>query len=484
MPCVLIELYVSFNSKFTTLINEKRLIFTTMEANDFNFYREAKNNYKHIVPVKEEGRILFSLYEKIEQGFFEHNEFSEQEIIKAIEQVYSDVRGDTAKRNEYERNNDIILRLQEFFLWRDEKKKMYSFKSYGIDFCKNIKEQLFQYYSPTEIKSIFDSLINELKSSLNTENGFILWMKLHFNIRSTELSRQVEILDQQVSDAVKTFRSRIKSESKEAIYIINDALESLDTIKRNSDEFRSAFQGTYEIEELILLLQENHLVSEDEINKIRVVRDFIRRIRSHLELVSKRIDQIQPRIREFIHDFNQKDFDRKTELFIQYLLKNVSVGKDDNKKSLFYPTLILPIPYKESTAIFPIIIKKDIGIVRAIDIPVRDMNIEKRNVSLSAAKSKQLIRERVTYWLANLQDVLDKENCIYFTQYFYKILSAESTHQLTIAVRVTYKAVIKYTRHQAYDVEINNKLIGSDDYENISLWKIFIKKREMTNLVS
>ena len=455
-----------------------------MQTNDFNFYREAKNNYKHIVPAKEDGLILFLLYEKAENGFFENNEFSEQEIIKAIEQVYLDIKGDASKRNEYERNNDTILRLQEFFLWRDDKKKMYSFKSYGLDFCKNIKEQLLQYYSPTEIKSIFDSLVNELKNSFDIENGFLLWIRLHFNTRSTELSRQIEILDQQVGDAVKTFRSRIKSADKDAILIINDALESLESIKRNSDEFRSAFQGTYEIEELILQLQEADSISEEAIKKIRVVRDFIRRIRTHLELVSEKIDQIQPRIREFIHDFNQKDFDRKTELFIQFLFKNISIGNDGNRKALVYPSSIPMIHYKENIPIFSIIIKKDIGIIRPFDLPLRQINKEKRNSSFLSAKNKQLIRQRVTFWLTTIQDQLNKENSIYFTPYFYKILSTEPLHQLTIAVKVTHKVVIKYSQSKLHDVEIENKLIGSEDHDNTSLWKISIKKKVTRTLVS
>lgn len=318
------------------------------KLDNFNFYREAKLNYRHIVPSREDGLILFYLYEKLEKDEYSNGEFSEPEIISAIEHVYTDVKGDSQKRNEFERNNDTILRLREFFLWRNAGKKTYRFKGYGIEFCKNIKTQLENFYSPTEIKAIFDSLVHELTLAKEDEHQFSQWIKLHFDQRSPDLSRQVEILDQQVSDAVKMFRARIIAAGIDINDVISEALDSLNGIKTSSDEFRNAFHATYEIEDCLLYILENRTLSDETMLKIRRVREFINKIRDNLELVSKRIDQIQPRIREFIHDFNQQDFDRKTELFLKYLLKNI------RKETQIIPRFYI----KELAPTFSIILKK------------------------------------------------------------------------------------------------------------------------------
>jgi hypothetical protein len=442
----------------------------------FDFYREAKNNYKHIVPSREDGLVLFYLYEKLQRGDFINGEFPESEILAAIEYVYVDVKGETVKRTEYERNNDIIIRLQEFFLWRNEEKKVYTFKSYGTEFCKNIKVQLEKFYSPTEIKSIFDSLIYELKTSKKNESDFSGWMKLHFDLRSPELARQIEILDQQVSDAVKNFRSQIVANEKDIHHVISDVLASLKIIKINSDEFKNAFHGTYEIEESLLNFQENVLLTDESMVKIRRVSDFIRRIRINLELVSRRIDQIQPRIREFIHDFNQRDFDRKTELFLKHLIRTslqTKLTKDAAGKII-----------KENTPVFSIVIKRDIGLSKPVEMPVRKINAEKRERSLIELKKKQFISKQVLFWVNEVQNHFIKENKLYFTGLLYRILSTEEQYSLTIAVKVSNKITLKYGKHPSFAVKIDKEIIKDESHKNIAAWKMYIQKKKTTVIPS
>jgi hypothetical protein len=444
------------------------------KLDNFNFYREAKLNYRHIVPSREDGLILFYLYEKLEKDEYSNGEFSEPEIISAIEHVYVDVKGDSQKRNEFERNNDTILRLQEFFLWRNAGKKTYRFKGYGIEFCKNIKTQLENFYSPTEIKAIFDSLVHELTLAKEDELQFSQWIKLHFDQRSPDLSRQVEILDQQVSDAVKLFRTRIVAAGIDINDVISEALDSLNGIKTSSDEFRNAFHATYEIEDCLLYILENRTLSDETMLKIRRVREFINKIRDNLELVSKRIDQIQPRIREFIHNFNQQDFDRKTELFLKYLLKNVK------KKN----PVIEPFYIKNSTPTLPIILKKNIGLSRPIAIEIPAINQEKRNISRKALEKKQLIRKQVLYWMNQVQKNIDSGEEFLFSKFLYKILSEEKDYQLTIAVKVSHKVVLQYSRHRDYDVNIDKTFFTDDSNKNVRTWKMSIQKKQISLIVS
>jgi hypothetical protein len=436
----------------------------------FDFYREAKLNYTHIVPLREDGLVLFYLYEKMERGDYANDEFTEAEILSAIEHVYADVKGDLVRRNEYERNNDTIIRLQEFFLWRNEKKKLYSFKSYGIEFCKNIRDQLAKYYSPTEIKAIFDSLILALKQHEPTEDSFLNWVKIHFDIRSAELSRQIEILDQQVGDSVKTFRTRIIAENSDVHQVINDAMESLKLIKTNSDEFRNAFHGTYEIEDALLNIQQKLIVSDDTAVKIRKVREFIRRIRNNLELVSKRIDQIQPRLREFIHDFNQRDFDRKTELFLKHLLKSAIA---DKAAAANQDLKII----REDVPVFTILLRRNLGIARPVEFTVRKVNAEKREQSLDTIKKKRFIRQQVLYWLNNIQKEIIEKGELDFTGVFFNMLKQETDHRLTIAVKVSHKIVLKYAKDPVFIVNIEKIIMRDNKNTSVGTWKMTIKKK-------
>lgn len=98
-----------------------------------DLYSEAKPRYYQLIPNKEDGLIILALYQK-----YEKQEFTEEQIIEVINKVLSDL-GNSGQREEHNRNNNIILRLQEFFLWRDRKRKVYGFKNYGEDGFTTVK---------------------------------------------------------------------------------------------------------------------------------------------------------------------------------------------------------------------------------------------------------------------------------------------------------------------------------------------------------
>ncbi len=92
---------------------------------EIDLYSEAKPRYYQLIPNKEDGLIILALYQK-----YEKPEFTEDQIIQIINKVLTDLGG-SGQREDNNRNNTIILRLQEFFLWRDRKRKVYGVKNYG-----------------------------------------------------------------------------------------------------------------------------------------------------------------------------------------------------------------------------------------------------------------------------------------------------------------------------------------------------------------
>jgi hypothetical protein len=116
---------------------------------EIDLYSEAKPRYYQLMPNKEDGLIILPLYQK-----YQKQEFTEDQIIQIINKVFSDLGG--SQREENNRNNTIILRLQEFFLWRDRKRKVYGFKNYGEEFCQKVFKRLSESYHPAKIERLFN----------------------------------------------------------------------------------------------------------------------------------------------------------------------------------------------------------------------------------------------------------------------------------------------------------------------------------------
>src|SRR5690606_4471212 len=297
----------------------------------FNLYREAKDQYEKLIPEKNDGLILLSLYAK-----YKDKDFTEENIISIINKIFKDQGNNERSRTEYNRNNTIILRLQESFLWRNETKRTYQFKKYGLELCQNIEKRLIEKYNPAKIKRFFYELHISLTEYNETDKDFNECIEDHFDIRMPELITHIEILDQQVNESFTDFKISIKSEDQSILDILKEIEIRLEVIKEQASELKNAFQISYDIDELLThILQKTD--SYNYIENIQKVQKFHDNSRSQLEQVSKRIEKIKPRIREFIYDFNKQDFDRKTNKFIHYLLEKSFVKKERSTKRIQFP---------------------------------------------------------------------------------------------------------------------------------------------------
>lgn len=440
--------------------------------NSFNLYQEAKSNYDMLVPEKVDGLILLSLYDKWGNG-----EFTELQINDSIDKVYRDL-GRQSNRNAFDRNSTIILKLQEFFLWRDELKKTYRFKGYGEEFCKKIKERLEHKYSPAEIKRLFDSLYIELLRHIeNSELTFLIWYEEHFKRRTTDIVNQVEILDQQVSESVREFRSKIKSSDVLLFRLLEEIEIGLDLIKQYAIQLKDAFKSTYEIEyKLQDLIADPG--SQENIGYINDVLDFYADIRSQLEQVSDRIDKIKPRIREFIYDFNQRDFDRKTVLFLQTILNSSTSTKNEKGKRII--TLPLGIPefqiYNEVNAPkFVIIPDKDITPKIPIDVTTKVTNQIRQEERIKAEKKRLFERKRILYWFNNIKQHVSEKGSLEYSTKFYEILKEENNN-LLIVTKLTSKIIRELSQDRKFKIIVQQEKISNASFKKTRVWKMQIQK--------
>ena len=62
----------------------------------FNLYREAKDQYEKLIPEKNDGLILLSLYAK-----YKDKDFTEENIISSINKIFKDQGNHESNRTEY-----------------------------------------------------------------------------------------------------------------------------------------------------------------------------------------------------------------------------------------------------------------------------------------------------------------------------------------------------------------------------------------------
>jgi len=433
----------------------------------FNLYKEAKDYYDQIIPKKTDGLILLSLYEKFGEGNFNENDFN-----RTINQALKDL-GKQSSRNEYERNNSIILRLQDYFIWRDKTNKTYRLKPYGLEFCKRTQKRLIEGYSPAKIKRWFDDLYNRLKESVD-QGDFKLWIEDHFNERHIQLGEQIEILDQQVNESVDEFKKLIKSEDEknDIINFIQSIESKLNVIKEQAVELSKAFRVTYDIDEVLTnMLQEEG--QTDNITDIRRVRGFNNHVRSQLEQVSQRIDKIKPRIREFIYDFNQRDFDRKTDRFLNYLLKH----SKSNQRNLSLPNGIPKkrVLSRELEPKFAIIPEKDISPKTAQSVSVRKVNQEGKKKLLNKALNWKYEKNRIKHWTKVAMQMVEQDKELTFTLFFFNILKQEK--KLGIGVKTAQQVLKKSFYEKRYSITIKKEKKSDAEIKNLSIWDMRIQKK-------
>lgn len=436
----------------------------------FNLYREAKDQYEKLIPEKNDGLILISLYAK-----YRDKEFSEENIVTIINKVFKD-QGNESSRTEYNRNNSIILRLQESFLWRNETKRTYQFKKYGLELCQNIEKRLIEKYNPAKIKRYFDELYQSLTKNIEDKNNFNLWIEDHFDIRMPELISQIEILDQQVNDSVSEFKTNIKSEHYNIINLLKEIEIRLEIIKEQAFELKNAFQISYDIDELLTSILEKNK-GYDYIENIQKVQKFHDSSRNQLEQVSKRIEKIKPRIREFIYDFNKQDFDRKTSKFINHLLEKSFVKREGNAKRIQLPNNLsgLKIRSVENLPRLNVLTIKEISPKFAINVGKRKIDVDKRKELIEKTLKWKHDKERIMYWNEIAFQELEEKGVLAFSALFFRIMD---TDKIIIAVKTAHNVLRKSTRNkQKYQIEIKSELVNHPVKKGITLWQMIIQKK-------
>jgi len=438
---------------------------------EIDLYSEAKPRYYQLIPNKEDGLIILALFQT-----YEKQEFTEEQIIQIINKVLSDL-GSSGQREESNRNNNIILRLQEFFLWRDRKRKVYGFKNYGEEFCLKVFKRLSESYHPAKIERLFKHLLDTLQTSLEkSPPELLIWIDDHFNQRSNELALQIEILDQQVSESVDDFRFQIKQPQANILQVIDTISAGLDQIKQHAHELASGFQITYDIDDILQEMLKD-AANFEFLDGINHVLNYNQNVRNHLDQVSVRIDKIKPRIREFIFEFNQRELDRKTDKFLHYLLDNASYIRQENQsKRLVFPEGMIPVLIRspESVPRFYILTEKEFARKAPLPPTVRSVDVEQTKSMVVKNLEKLEIKKKIQGWVQKAINQIQKEGVLEFSPFFIHMLAHDD--DLNIAVK-TAQRLVKQCDAKQYEITVDQNEYHDPHHPNLSLWNMTILKK-------
>ncbi len=377
----------------------------------FNLYNEIKQEYENLIPDKREGLVLFALYQKQKDGDI-GNEFSEYEIIKTLKETRNEIKTDQKVQF-----NNAIKYFQKYFLWRDERNRLYSLKPFTKKWCELIETALEESFNPTELQQEFLFITQSYE-----EQTFTAWYKVAFKNYSQRVESRINALYLQTERSVSQFMIQLTQENSYDPQALKKILETLESIRTKTEELNNAFQGAHDIQNRLI---QSETLSNDAIShqQRKEVIYFFGQVRKNLTIISDRIDRIGPKLNEYIRDTDRRDFYRRYKLFLNHLLEE---SKVENNK-IVLPEEIKPPPIGMDLSSRFIIVRENfdgtaISRYKKAKIQIPPVNEELANQRLLAEQEQILIGQKVKQYIHELDQQLKHKREVDFSHFFFEVL--------------------------------------------------------------
>lgn len=430
----------------------------------FNFIDEISKEdiYSQLYPSKKEGIVIAHLYQRIKSGRYENDSFTAEDIHFLFDETMNE---------EEKRVFDVkgrINKLQKYFLKYNEETQLYSFQEYGIKFCRIAEETLIGSLKATEIKIICSQLKQKLRESIGDENKIKEWFTIHFKNFHPNLKQQIDFLDRQIDEAVEKLRNDTLAEKQTSLKLLQTVSDDLFDIQEKNDELRSAFSETYSIS---TLLHEIETEQEELLEHIKHTHRFFNNVQSRLRNTNKRLDRIQPKIRQLFFTLSQPEYSAKIDRLIRFLLKYSTLEKKGNDKEIVFPKEINTkiTNYKRPKYL---LLDRDRNLFPTQAKPrkkyIRNPEVEELSKAIlqKAFDDTEIIENWVSHFFTELQ----KSKALDISQGFFSVL--KKTNDFTIATKVTFRVIEDAHNNEKYKVNIDKT--GFVKNENTALWKTMI----------
>ena len=394
----------------------------------FNLYNEIEKEYENLIPLKQEGLVLFHLYQKQKDGDI-GKEFSEEEIIKSLREIRYDL-----KTNQKIQFNNIVKYFQKYFLWRDEKNRLYRLKPFTKKWCKLIENILEETFNPTQLQKEFLYLSNTF-----SEQSFTEWYSTTFESYSQRVDTQINTLYIQIDRLVIDFRRQISNEHAYDLNALKSIVNTLEDIRSKTEELNNAFSGAHDIQNKLL---KSNIITED------------------------------------IRNINRHDFYIRFKRFFNQLLEKSTLEKG----KIRFPDGIPSIPIRYTQQPRFIIVKENFDgaslsrfKTAKSKIPVTNATETENRFLLE--KERIEIQKRINLYMLDLENRLKAYQEVDFSAFFYEVLKKENGN-IRICVKLAHKTMSKYYRDiNSFGISISTEIVGIPEYPMIKIWKTIIYKK-------
>jgi len=441
----------------------------------FHFLPEiSKNNtYRLLYPDPKAGLAVIWLYEKIEKGVFENKAFKEKDIHEALQSVTT-TEQDVERYHPREHYNTMIADLQEYFLRYDEERQEYTFKEHAFSFCRQAHDTLKAFFDPTQIEKICYVLRERLEGRPD-EAALLDWFRTDLQTFKPLLKGQLDSLDRQITLSVVDLRENKKLNLQEGAII--ETLRQIDArfelIKSQSKELRIAFHEIDVIRRLMNAYADKY-DNEAIHNHTHEAIEFFQDMRRTLSLIDKRLDRIEPRVKQLFSNLNKPLFNARVEKFLAFLIENAQ----KEQKTISLPPGIPPLYVEKTPLDFTIVERKNdlfpIRPQKRIAIPE---TLETKAKAFALAKEKLLRQDEITLWLSLIRKDVDEKQQVFFSDYFFEILNTKGDNALTLAITVAFRVVVFFDRHPEYYLSIYPDRLMKQENKKTVIWEMNITKK-------
>lgn len=440
-----------------------------MTEKEFDFVTQIKagNLYELLIPDKEKGLLIFKIYEQIK---YRDSEIFTEEDLKKIISNYKNY----PRNEQHEDIKDIIRDLNEFFL--KSTGKGYRLTEYAKSFSESIRKKLLEDFKPSEVVI----RLTQLKKSFQ-ESDFNDWVEYSFNEQKVHIERQLEGLERQVINTIKQFRKDIIEENIDALDFVKNVLKNLEVISSQTQKLKDAFRYADDINRDIDNIDfEIELEPEKALANQQSIKDFFETISLDLERISKRIERIQPKLRQFYGNMTRIDFERNTKKFLEYLLENTStIGYKPYWKLKFpnVPNTTLELENEKfSLSNKFLYVDSTIDLYRKTRMKFYKPDIDKSKLEIQKSEKQRKIRARddINSFIAEIKSDLELYKFINYEDYFFQILS--KSNNINVPVRIAFLLIKEFTKKTGYKIDIQNKFAKNQNYNNIMIWHLRIMK--------
>lgn len=432
---------------------------------DFIKILSEDRTYRLLFPVKEVGMAILEIYEAIENNIFEDNKFTEADLHSAFSKVYG-----VGERYPKEVYSAHIMDLQEYFLDYDQQAQKYFFKDYAFKFCEHAKTTLRGAFNPTRIQNICSHLSNSLQAK-DTEEGLIFWLKEEFVKFEPDMREQVDFLDRQIANSIEQLKQRTLISQDNFITVLIATDENLASSQNHVKELRAAYSETKIIRDV---LNRKNTGTEEIGLLIRNVNLFFRYCNDRLNSIDRKLDRIQPKVKQLFTSLNKPIFNAKVERFISHLLDNSTIEYGDTQKFMSLPIGVENPVLRHKAPNFTII-SRDKELFPAKPNERRHYVQNQEKVKANTDKALRVIMDAdvALKWEDYILSEIQLKGYINLSEAFF-IVAADTDSSL--AVTVLFNTIRRIYKTPSLKLNTIKELYTNRDYKDITLWKMEVIK--------